>query len=75
MEGHAWAAPWTTAMVEDVLPASNSIPLWVLMVFLVAMCAHFGWDGVNFLHSNWSGLCFCFVLETVLLTQGCFPYC
>lgn len=37
MGGHAWAAPWATAVLEDVLPAPSSIPLWLLTVFPVPM--------------------------------------
>jgi len=33
-------------------------------------CAGFGQDRVNFLHSSCMGLCFGFVLKTVLIIQG-----
>lgn len=32
-------------------------------------------DRVNFLHRVSMGLCFGFLLETMLMTQGCFHYC
>lgn len=37
-------------------------------------CTGFGWDRVNLLQSMYTGLCFGFVLETALMTQG-FHYC
>ena len=38
-------------------------------------CAGFDWSRVNFLHRSYMGLCFGFVLETVLIIQECFSYC
>lgn len=33
------------------------------------------WDRVHFLHPTCYGLCFGFVLKTLLVMQGCLSYC
>lgn len=42
---------------------------------ILCICASFGWDKVNYLHSSLVVLWFGSVLKTMLVTLGCFSCC
>lgn len=44
-------------------------------LFLFPQCPGFSWDRINFLHSSWYGVCFGFLIKTLVIMHHSFSCC